>query len=66
VLVSRSGTLAAVTTTARLPKVSCYASGIEYRDGQDARPTRIIEKLTVKLDAQQLINESVAFSTLGA
>ncbi|WP_445244347.1 hypothetical protein [Microcoleus sp. OTE_8_concoct_300] len=27
---------------------------IEYRDGQDARPTIIVEKLTVKLDAQQL------------
>ena len=27
---------------------------IEYRDGQDARPTRIVEQWTVKLDAQQL------------
>jgi hypothetical protein len=38
-----------------LKMLSGYASRIEYRDGQDTRPTIIVEKLTVKLDAQQLI-----------
>ncbi|WP_333306403.1 hypothetical protein [Microcoleus sp. K4-C2] len=41
--------------------LSCYASKFNKetrspaRSRQDARPTRIVEKLTVKLDAQQLM-----------
>ena len=38
----------------RLTRLSCGASGIECRDGQDTGSTIIVEKLTVKLDAQQL------------
>ena len=34
--------------------VSCYASKLNTETGSPARPTRILEKLTVKLDAQQL------------
>ena len=34
--------------------VSCYPSKLNTETGSPARPTRIVEKLTVKLDAQQL------------
>ncbi len=34
--------------------VSCYASKLNTETGSPARPTIIVEKLTVKLDAQQL------------
>ena len=40
--------------------VSCYASKLNTETGSPARPTRIVEKLTVKLDAQQLITLSVS------
>ncbi|WP_445172397.1 hypothetical protein, partial [Microcoleus sp.] len=32
----------------------CYASKLNTETGSPARPTIIVEKLTVKLDAQQL------------
>ena len=35
--------------------ISCYASKLNTKTGSPARPTIIVEKLTVKLDAQQLI-----------
>jgi hypothetical protein len=35
--------------------ISCGASKFNTETGSPARPTRIIEKLTVKLDVQQLI-----------
>jgi len=34
--------------------ISCYASKLNKETGSPARSTRIVEKLTVKLDAQQL------------
>jgi len=34
--------------------ISCYASKLNTETGSPARPTIIVEKLTVKLDAQQL------------
>ena len=34
--------------------ISCYASKLNAETGSPARPTRIVENLTVKLDAQQL------------
>jgi hypothetical protein len=34
--------------------VSCYASNLNAETGSAARPTIIVEKLTVKLDAQQV------------
>ena len=36
--------------------ISCYASKLNTETGSPARPTRIVEKLTVKLNAQQLSN----------
>ena len=35
--------------------ISCYASKLTAETGSPARPTIIVEKLTVKLDAEQLI-----------
>ena len=35
-------------------RLSCYASKLNTETGSPARPTIIVEKLTVKLDAQQL------------
>ena len=34
--------------------ISCYASKLNTETGSPARPTRLVKKLTVKLDAQQL------------
>ena len=34
--------------------ISCYESKLNTETGSPARPTIILEKLTVKLDAQQL------------
>ena len=34
--------------------VSCYATKLNTETGSPARPTIIVKKLTVKLDAQQL------------
>jgi len=36
-------------------QLSCYASKLNTETGSPARPTIIVEKLTVKLDAQQLM-----------
>ncbi len=38
----------------RLTRLSCGASKLNAETGSPARPTIIVEKLTVKLDAQQL------------
>jgi len=39
----------------RIGIISCGASKLNTETGSPARPTIIVEKLTVKLDAQQLI-----------
>jgi hypothetical protein len=45
----------------RLQRVlSCGASKFNTETGSPVRPTIIVEKLTVKLDAQQLTTNSVA------
>gem|GEM_PF-5804577 len=36
-------------------QLTCYASKLNTETGSPARPTIIVEKLTVKLDAQQLM-----------
>jgi hypothetical protein len=41
-----------------------HSSLFEYRDGQDARSTRIVEKLTIQLDAQQLISILQNYATV--
>jgi hypothetical protein len=40
--------------TKKVIAISCYASKLNTETGSPARPTIIVEKLTIKLDAQQL------------
>ena len=53
------------STNFKQRRAGCPSHNIECRDGQDARPTRIVEKLTVQLDAQQLIKNLTIIHTFG-
>jgi hypothetical protein len=48
----------------RTVDLSCYASKLNTETGSPARPTIIVEKLTVKLDAQQLSIMSIRPSAI--
>ena len=42
--------------------ISCYASKMNTETGSPARPTIIVEKLTVKFDAQQLRSQAILYA----